>query len=90
MIAATTAMAPGPIREGDGAAKIVDRSFTTLAAPGGEDPILRQGNSKFRPAHIKQGGRHRDTASHSYDAGAKKKGQSGPKGRDTCLAKKDD
>ncbi|WP_161624975.1 hypothetical protein [Streptomyces spectabilis] len=40
-ITATPAMAgPGPIKDGSGAAKIVDKSFTTLASPIGENPIL--------------------------------------------------
>ncbi|MFJ9848091.1 hypothetical protein [Streptomyces sp. NPDC101150] len=75
-IATTPAMAsPGPIRDGSGAAHIVDDSFTTLASPGGEGPILRAGNAKFGFAHIKQGGKHHDKPSHPYDAAAKKKWQ---------------
>ncbi|UQA90729.1 hypothetical protein [Streptomyces halobius] len=65
-------MAPGPIKDGSGAAHIVDDSFTTLASPGGEDPILRAGNAKFGLAHIKKGGKHNDKPSHPYDAAAKK------------------
>ncbi|MFI8930645.1 hypothetical protein ACIG3E_23575 [Streptomyces sp. NPDC053474] len=76
VIAAPDATAsPGPIRDGDGAAKIVDRSFHTLASPGGENPILRAGNSKFGRAHIKQGGRHHHKPSHPYNRKAKKKWQ---------------
>ncbi|WP_158708946.1 hypothetical protein [Streptomyces sp. NRRL S-920] len=66
---------PGPIKDGTGAAKIVDASFYTSASPGGEDPILRAGNSKFGRAHIKQGGRHHHKPSHPYTRAAKKRWQ---------------
>ncbi len=76
VIAAPAAMAsPGPIKDGTGAAKIVDASFYTSASPGGEDPILRAGNSKFGRAHIKQGGRHHHKPSHPYTRAAKKRWQ---------------
>ena len=82
--ATTTAMAqPGPIEDGPGAAKIVDDSFSILASPTGENPILRQGNAKFglmdveadealamlhRAGALGPGGRYRVLGFHAFGA----------------------
>ncbi|MEU5901855.1 hypothetical protein [Streptomyces venezuelae] len=75
VVASVGTASASPVVSGTGASKVVDKSFTTLASPTGEDPILRQGNSKFGLVHIKQGGKHGDKANHPYGAKAKKKWQ---------------